>query len=304
MKFFMILSEYGIMSAGLSSNYQKYKMLLRRLAVVFIAFSVLAGCGTKENEFTEYDDPTVIGSTINPLTTYYHYMASCEQGLGDMAADAMRWKGIGADFALINAGSVRVRGVSTPTQLDAGPITLGDVTEFMPFDNAEASNPSTIVMISITSLVLKEVMENSFSRMASNAEPGTSFGRFLQISNFTVGADVRNSARTVDQDGTVTNPGSRIWRLRRLDNSELIDFSDTVTEYRVALPSKYIKNSPGNQDWDGYWEIFAKGTNIVDTNVLIYDAIVEYIQTFSPMTYSDPSECLWPATPRMVISHD
>lgn len=304
MIFFTFLFKRHIVNAGLQLNYHKFIVSLPRLAIIFIVFAILAGCGAKKNEFDVFNDPTVIGSTTNPLTTYYASMAACEQGLGDMAADAMRWKGISADFALINAGSVRIRGVTIPTQLDAGLITLGDVTSFMPFDNAGAGNPSTIVMISVTGSVLKEIMENSFSRMTSTGLPGTSFGRFLQVSNMSVKANVTSAARTV-VNGTVTNPGSRIQVIWKVDTAELIDLADNTKQYRVAIPSKYIKNSPGNQDWDGYWDIFAKGTNVVDTKVLIYDAIVEYIQTFSPMTtYSDPSVCAWPYTQRLVIVYN
>ena len=82
----------------------------------------------------------------------------------------------------------------------------------------------------------------------------------------------------------------------------VIDPNDAFTTYRVAVPTKYIKDTPGQLDYDEYWDIFAKGTNIVDTETYIYDAVVNTIKNESPINISEVSSCSDTGN-RLVITH-
>ncbi len=268
---------------------------MKSLELFFIAVFImlLAGCEAKENRFEQPDDNTVIGYSNNRLTTYYYDIASCETGLGDLVADAMKFLGgVDAQIGLINAGSVRRRDRSDPTWLEPGDITMGQMILVFPFDNPEARTPSTIALISLSGSTLKAIFENSFSRMAIDGSSGVSFGRFLQVSGIQVFADVRKSI------------GSRVTKMILTDTGEVIDPSDAVIIYKVAIPLKYIKDTPGYKDFDDYWDIFEQGINIIDTEIFIFDAAIDYIKSISPISeYSDPADCT-AVENRIVITHN
>lgn len=250
------------------------------MALITLVMAPACGFNIKENSFESTPDTTVIGHTENRLTTTYNIMARCETGVGDMAADAMVWRGIDAQIGLINVGSIRRRDKVGETWIEPGHITREDIILLLPFDNLKAATPATIVMVSLTGSVLKEALENSFSRMTSDGGEGTSFGRFLQVSGITVFADVRKPV------------GSRVTKMTFTATGETIDPSDKTRTYRTAIPLKYVKNAAGFQDFDGYWEIFAKGADVVDTKVYLFNAMTDFISTFSPLTgYVDSEDC-------------
>jgi len=262
------------------------------------------GCGVKQNETSVSYDPTVVGEFEHVLISEFHAMARCERGFGNLVTDAMLWKGIDAEIAFINAGSIRRNDIDNVTYLQPGQVTMGDLKLVFPYDNSEASNPAKIITISISGKVIKDALENSLSRMEKNGSEGTSFGRFLQVAGIKFYADVRNAV------------GSRILSAIKLNTGETIDFTDTTKKYRVAVPSKYIKNYPGFQDYDGYWDIFAQEYETwggVDTNTLVYDATIDFIKAYTPIkNYSDhdkvnaiaPDDCREPYTMRMSIEHE
>ncbi|MBQ9478922.1 MAG: bifunctional metallophosphatase/5'-nucleotidase [Selenomonadaceae bacterium] len=90
----------------------------------------------------------------------------CE--LGNMAADALRWK-TGADIAMVNGGMLR-------TDLPAGDVTRGDILDIFPFGN-------TIKIGEVSGKVLREILEHGVS-----AYPN-SFGGFLDVSGVTFSFD-------------------------------------------------------------------------------------------------------------------
>ena len=71
-----------------------------------------------------------------------------DSALGNWISDAMR-EATGADIALQNPGGIR-------TDLDAGPVTVGDIYEIMPFDNR-------IATVRLTGEQVKEVLETGVS---------------------------------------------------------------------------------------------------------------------------------------------
>lgn len=263
---------------------------------------IIGGCGdvaTRDNEdkYTIFKDETVIGAFNNKVSTYYNYIGSCQSAIGGFTADSMMKLVSSADFAIINAGTVRFRpslGEANDV-IGGGTVTKGDVSKFLPFDNPSKSNQSTITLVTLTGSVIKEMFENAFSRMLADGGTGSSFGRFLQVSySIRVSADVTKSV------------GSRVTSIALTDNKgvtiRVIDPNDIFTTYRVAVPTKYIKDTPGQLDYDQYWDIFAKRTNIVDTKTYIYDAVVNTIKNESPINISDVSSCSDPGN-RLVITH-
>jgi len=87
-----------------------------------------------------------------------------EAELGNMVADALRWK-TNADIAMINGGTLR-------TGLPAGDITFKDLISIFPFENK-------LQIAEIKGFIIKQVLEHSvFSVPAS-------FGGFMDISNMT-----------------------------------------------------------------------------------------------------------------------
>lgn len=256
-----------------------------RISSILAAALFLFGCGNlkaRDNNalYSAYSDPTVIGSVMNQMTTFYYNTARCQTGLGAGVADVM-WYYSNADFAVINAGSVRWNPPAadvTASYLFPGAVTKGDVDRFLPYDNltgtGRATNPSSVFLVSLTGAVIKQMFENGFSRMDSSGLPTTSYGRFLQVSN------------TLHVHADVTKPvGARITGIAL--NGAAIDLADTTTKYRVAVPQKYIKNAAGFSDSDGYWDILAQGTNIIDTKKYIYTLVVDAIIHFSPLNWTD-----------------
>jgi len=277
----------------------------RASAFILILFAfIIAGCGDaavhdNEDKYEIFKDETVIGAFNNKVYAYYNDMGKCEKNLGELVALSMMKSAGSADFAVINAGSLRFR-PSLGAENDfigPGAVTKGDVAKFLPFDNPSVSNQSTISLITLNGSVIKEMFENAFSRMTAAGGEGTSFGRFLQVPYYIrVYADV-------------TNPvGSRITAIHLRDYTgaitKVINFNDTSTTYRVAVPTKYIKDTPGYQDFDQYWDILAKGTNIVDTKIYIYDAVVDFIKNNSPINIPDGPSCIGLSeSDRLLITH-
>lgn len=273
-------------------------------AALMMALLTLQACGdlnvkNNDEKYAPYTDTTVIGSIKYELTTHYSQMASCQTGLGTLAADTMAWK-TGADFAVVNAGTVRWNPPDPAGDfIPAGNITMGDVAKFLPYDNlsgiAPATNPATIVTLSLSGAVIKEMFENSFSRMLADGTPGTSYGRFLQVSeHLRVFADVTQpvGSRVTAIDLLTKNPST----------STPVDLTDTTKLYRMAVLKKYIKDSPGYADFDKYWDILAKGSNVVDSNIYLYDAVVAAFLGYSPLEFGDVSNCSDP-TLNLVITH-
>lgn len=276
------------------------KIRSRGAVILLAVLALVSACGdikAKDNaeKYSVFSDPTIIGSTVYSITTYYPNMAKCDTGLGGLVADIMAHYA-SADFAVINAGSVRWTPNVDPSvsYLYAGIVTKGDVNRFLPFDNrtgaGSATNPSTVVLASMTGSVIKQMFENSFTRMQSDGTPGTSYGRFLQTSSqLRVYADVRQPV------------GSRITRI--VFNGSDINLADTAITYRVAVPLKYINNAPGYVNFDQYWSITAQGTNIVDTKKYIYDLVVKAFMEHSPILAAD-LQCGDPTYGRLMITHN
>ncbi|MHC4472028.1 MAG: bifunctional metallophosphatase/5'-nucleotidase [Planctomycetota bacterium] len=87
----------------------------------------------------------VVGELVAPLARDYRR----ESSMGDWVADVLRAGPPEADLALVNSGGLRA-------DLDAGPVTFGDVYEVMPFDNR-------VVRVRMTGAQVRETLETGVS---------------------------------------------------------------------------------------------------------------------------------------------
>lgn len=106
----------------------------------------------------------VVAHSDRSLTSERGNVRRQESELGNLAADALRWR-TGADIAVINGGGLRA-------DLPAGNITRGDIMSIFPFGN-------TARKAEISGATIREMLEHSvFGYPAS-------FGGFLDVSGMT-----------------------------------------------------------------------------------------------------------------------
>ena len=103
----------------------------------------------------------VVAYSDKSLTDKRNIIRRQESEIGDLCADAFRWKS-GADFAIMNCGGIRAG-------LPAGNITRGNILEVMPFGNL-------LKKVEIDGKTIRKMLENSVS-----GYPGTP-GGFLAVS--------------------------------------------------------------------------------------------------------------------------
>lgn len=103
----------------------------------------------------------VVAQNSTELSGEYNLIRTREMELGDLVADAFRWK-TGSDIAVINSGGIRAN-------LPAGNVTKGDMMAIFPFGNQ-------LQVAEISGVKIYEMLEHSVT-----AYPDT-FGGFLQVS--------------------------------------------------------------------------------------------------------------------------
>jgi 5'-nucleotidase len=144
----------------------------------------------------------IIGDSEVALDGVRGNVRTIETNLGNLIADSLKWQAtqlapaFGApepNVALQNGGGIRNDDVRGP----------GDITELDTFDILPFSNFVTLVP-NISRDQFKEIMENAVSKVESVS------GRFAQVSGFTMEYDPAGTPQTLDDDGNVVTPGSRI----------------------------------------------------------------------------------------------
>ena len=183
----------------------------------------------------------VIGETTTAITRNYRY----ESAMGDWVTDIMRdyEYAPGIDFAFTNSGGLR-------EDIDAGPITFGEVFEAIPFDN-------TVVVVELDGSEVVQVLEEGI----------TGAHGVVQVSGLQF---------TFDYDAPV---GSRII-------GDVIDLStglplDPTATYYVAV-NDFMANGG-----DDYGTLAANPQ--VNTYVLVRDLVVDWTKANSPFTPPDPA---------------
>lgn len=183
----------------------------------------------------------VIGETTTAITRDYRY----ESAMGDWVTDIMRDYNdiVPIDFAFTNSGGLRA-------DIDAGPITFGEVFEAQPFDN-------TLVIVELEGSEVYQVLEEGIT-----GDHGV-----IQVSGLQF---------TFDYDAPV---GSRII-------GDVIDLStglplDPATTYYVAVNDFMASGG------DDYFTLAANPQ--MNSYVLVRDLVVDWVRLNSPFTPPDPA---------------
>lgn len=179
-----------------------------------------------------------IGATTTAITRNYRY----ESAMGDWVTDIMRAYDSSIDFALTNSGGLRA-------DIDAGPITFGEVFAALPFDN-------TLVIVELNGSELRQVLE----------EGVTGAHGLVQVSGlqFTFDYDVPSGNRII---------------------GDVIDLStnlpvDPSATYYVAV-NDFMANGG-----DGYNTLAANPQ--VNTYVIVRDIVADWVKTNSPFAPPNP----------------
>ena len=183
--------------------------------------------------------------------------ASCrfaECNLGNLLADSLveQTKDQGTQLAIINGGGIR-------TGIHAGPVSIGQILEVLPFAN-------TISTFDITGAELRAALENGVSRAENPANDGT--GRFPQVSGlrFSWSAAAPVGQRVVSVE------------IRQPDGSFVA--LDPAATYHAASHN-YLRTQG-----DGYTMLKDNVTNVYDGGALVSDALAATIAAHSPVAPS------------------
>lgn len=189
---------------------------------------------------------TIVGEASVALNGARTDVRSKETNLANLIADStlMKTAAAGSQVAIVNGGGVR-------TSIPAGPVTLGQVLEVLPFGN-------TLVVMTVTGKQLWEALENGVSQVETGA------GRFSQVGGMRFTWD---SAAAVGKRIISVDIGSGT-------NFKPIDLN---ANYRLVV-NNFIATGG-----DGY-SVLNQGTNRLDTGFLDSDTMAEYIRAKSPVS--------------------
>lgn len=175
----------------------------------------------------------VVGRTRNDLNR----QGRSNNPMGNFVADGMRWR-FDADLSFTNTGGLR-------TDLAAGDITLGDLQELMPFENA-------LVVLDMPGSMIEEI--------------------FDMKSSFRSGGLYFSGARVVSDPRA--EEGERVLSLEI--GGEPIDLDAT---YRVVTTDYLLE---GNSGYNLLTKLDAD--QIQWTEIMMRDAIAEYVRQNSPVS--------------------
>ncbi|MEM1056502.1 MAG: choice-of-anchor I family protein [Bacteroidota bacterium] len=162
----------------------------------------------------------VIATSEVDLSSERAIVRTQEGTLGNLIADAIlsRSQELAPDFgvtapqvAIQNGGGIRADRV----------FPAGDITELNTFDILPFTNFLT-VFETVPADRLKAVLENAYSRLPNQG------GQFAQIAGFSVIIDPSEPAREVDEDGNVTEEGSRVRSVVLDDATVLVEAGEVV----------------------------------------------------------------------------
>lgn len=183
----------------------------------------------------------VVGSAAVDLDGSRNNIRSRETNLGNLVAEAMlaKTRSAGATIAITNGGGIRA-------SIPAGPVTVGQILEVLPFGN-------TLALVTLTGAQVIEALNNGVSQVESGA------GRFPQIAGFRFTYDP--SLPAASRVTSVTIGGAPI---------------DPNADYIVVTNNFMLTGG------DGY-SVFTRGRNQVDTGFILADVMEEYIAANSPV---------------------
>jgi 5'-nucleotidase len=143
-----------------------------------------------------------------------------ETNMGNLAADALRFTGA-ADIAIQNGGGIRA-------DIAAGPVTLGDTFNVLPFTNLVQTADN------VSAAQLKAVLEHSVANASTAGNPD---GRFAQVSGMRVVYDTSRPA------------GERVLSITLDDGTVLVDHGAVVAGARSVSMATIDFTANGG---DGY----------------------------------------------------
>ncbi len=188
----------------------------------------------------------VVSESADVITGDRAVCRQVECSAGNLIADAMleRVKDQGIDIAFMNSGGIRA-------DIDAGPITKGEVLTVLPFQN-------TLSTFQITGQTMLDALENGVSEHADVA------GRFPQVAGLSYTFDLSKDVGSRISDVTVG--GAPI---------------DPAKVYGV-VSNDFIRNGG-----DGY-SMFVDAENAYDFGPDLADVVAEYLAANAPYTpYTD-----------------
>jgi 5'-nucleotidase len=198
---------------------------------------------------------TIVGTSTVEMPLSVSSQRICRMGeclLGNLVADAMLWKinSVAPEpyqMAIQNGGGLRA-------PIDAGPISVGEIMELLPFGNA-------IATFEITGTYIIEALENGVSAFGGTS--GT--GRFPQVSGMRY---------TWNPNMPV---GSRIVAVEVLSGTSYVPLNETVI-YRV------VTNDFMRGGGDGYTVFSDFAIDPYDFGPALDEALMDYVTEFSPVS--------------------
>ena len=197
---------------------------------------------------------TPVGTTTVDLPIDVAGQRICRLGeclIGNLVADAMLWGANEAEpegnyqIAFQNGGGLRA-------PIMAGPVTMGDILETLPFGNA-------IATFQLEGTYVKEALENGASRYPSEN------GGFAQVSGlrYTINADEEVGDRISDIE---------VWN--GVDWEPLV-----LTEIYNVVTNDFMRKGG-----DNYWMFRDHAIDPYDFGPALDEALAEYFIAFSPVT--------------------
>lgn len=167
----------------------------------------------------------------------------CE--MGSLVADAMlaRVKDQGVTIAIQNGGGLRA-------SIDAGPVTMGEVYDVLPFQN-------TLSTFEATGATVLAALENGASQYEEKA------GRFAQVAGLKYSVDPKAAA------------GSRISDVQ-------VASGDSWAALDPAASYKLVTNNYVRTGGDGYKMFDAEGKNAYDFGPDLADVLADYLAQQGP----------------------
>ncbi|UFU01209.1 5'-nucleotidase C-terminal domain-containing protein [Radiobacillus kanasensis] len=181
----------------------------------------------------------VVGEAAEPITE--NTDESGESALGNLVADSQREE-MGTDFAFMNPGGIRA-------DLDAGPITWGELFTIQPFGN-------TLMKMTLTGDQVKEVLEQQFTENGQT---------ILQVSGLSF---------TWDKNAAI---GNKVVSLTTADGTPI----EGSKSYTVTVNNFLATGGDG-------FTAFKQGTNQTVGPVDL-DAIVSYIESQGSSIQAPPT---------------
>ncbi|MEM1247260.1 MAG: bifunctional metallophosphatase/5'-nucleotidase [Acidobacteriota bacterium] len=166
-----------------------------------------------------------------------------ECNLGNLIADALLAES-GAQIALQNSGSIR-------SSIPAGPITLGNVLEVLPFENALST-------FELEGRHLRDALEHGVARADDPGNDGT--GRLLQV------AGLRYAFRAAEP------VGQRVQSIEVLLDGAWSPLEDGA-RYRI------VSNSFSRSGGDGFDVLRDQAIDAYDQGRLISDVVIDHIRS-------------------------